>query len=229
MDGSGRVAKLLAVRYEEQRFRLIAEFVTDEPASARLEAEGLLGAADASARTLGADLLGQLSTVGYPDVAGIVDILLPRLGVEMDADALSSVIVALGHTQDERAEAPVVAFADHDSASVRAAVAFALPLHTSDERVVTALRQLTADTDDVVRDWATFGLANSRATDEATIAALIARSDDSDYDTRCEAILGLARRHHPRAQALVDRELARTRVGALIEEARDILANDAIT
>lgn len=230
MDESARVARLLATRYEKRRFRLIGEFVTEEPATARLDGERLLGAADPLARTLGADLLGQLSArVGCPDVAGIVDALLLRLDVETDADPLSSVIVALGHAQDERAKTPVIAFAGHENASVRQAVAFALPLQKYDEPVVAALRRLTADPDDDVRDWATFGLANSGAADEATIDALIARSGDSDYDTRCEAILGLARLRHPKARELVDRELARPMVGALVEEARDILATGGKT
>jgi hypothetical protein len=51
----------------------------------------------------------------------------------------------------------------------------------------------------------------------------IAQCRDDHYDTRCEAILGLATRHDPRARALVDRELAQPMVGELIREARAAL------
>jgi hypothetical protein len=61
------------------------------------------------------------------------------------------------------------------------------------------------------------------ATDSTTVEALFARTDDPHYDTRCEAILGLAKRLGPRARALVDRELAQPMVGQLIEEARALL------
>lgn len=51
----------------------------------------------------------------------------------------------------------------------------------------------------------------------------IAQCRDDHYDTRCEAILGLATRHDPRARALLDRELAQPMVGELIREARAAL------
>ncbi len=88
---------------------------------------------------------------------------------------------------------------------------------------MAALRELSTDPDDDVRDWATFGLGPSEATDVATVEALFARTDDPHYDTRCEAILGLAMRHDPRARALVERELAQPMFGALIEEAQGLL------
>ena len=119
-----------------------------------------------------------------------------------------------------------MARASNGEVDVRLAVAWALPSLGLDDSALTALRQLSTDPDEDVRDWATFSLGQSEATDPATVEALFARSEDPHYDTRCEAILGLAKRHDPRARALVDRELAQPMVGALIVEAQGLLDTD---
>ena len=50
-----------------------------------------------------------------------------------------------------------------------------------------------------VRNWATFGVGHQLDDDGMIIRdALSDRLDDTDYDTRWEAIIGLARRHDPR-------------------------------
>ena len=105
----------------------------------------------------------------------------------------------------------------------RFAVAVALPSFELDDQGLEALRRLTADADSDVRDWATFGLAASDATDASTVRALAARTDDADDDTRAEAIFGLARRRDPRARALIQDELARPSHGVLIERALEEL------
>ena len=74
-----------------------------------------------------------------------------------------------------------------------------------------------------MRDWATFGLAQSEAKDSATTEALAARTDDPHDDTRAEGIFGLARRHDPRARPLIERELALPIHGELIERALEEL------
>ena len=74
-----------------------------------------------------------------------------------------------------------------------------------------------------MRDWATFGLAESDAADGATTEALAARADDPRDATRDEGILGLARRQDVRAQALVERELRRPVHSQLIERALEEL------
>jgi HEAT repeat protein len=223
MNPDERTAHLLATPDEERRFELLAEFVTGDPQGSTTEGCRLLTSEAAEERELGADLLGQVSTVRPAAVGVITDTLLGRLSGEADAHVVASIVIALGHAGDERASGSVIALADHEDAGVRDAVATALPTLGLDEPALEALRRLSRDTDDDVRDWATFGLAESDANDPATIEALTARSDDAHDDTRAEAIFGLARRHDPRARALVDRELARPVYGTLIERARDEL------
>ena len=188
--------------------KLIVAFVASDPDVALAEAERLLGSPDAARRTLGADILGRMV---YPKsflIERVGNILIPRVRVEADPSALQAAIAALGQTYDERARAAVVSRASFDDADVRMTVAWALPSFGLDDAALAALRELSRDSDEDVRDWATFGLGQSEATDAATVEALFARTDDPNYDTRCEAILGLAMRHDPRARSLVDRELA---------------------
>jgi HEAT repeat protein len=128
-----------------------------------------------------------------------------------------------GHTHDERARSAITRLGGHEAVVVRDAVAITLPSFDLDDDSLEALRRLSADSDDHVRDWATFALAESDARDDSTIEALAARVDDVDDDTRAEGIFGLARRQDPRARALVERELRRPVHGSLIDRALEEL------
>jgi HEAT repeat protein len=223
MTPDDRTARLLATTNEERRFELIGRFVADDIDGALVVGDRLLASADALERELGADLLGQVATVRSQNPINIATVLIDQLARETTAEVVSAIVIALGHAGDDRARGPVVALVNHQASAVREAVAFSLPLLGPDDRSLEALRQLSLDVDDDVRDWATFGLAESDAGDPATLQALAARSEDPHDDTRAEAIYGLVRRGDPRARALVDRELARPTYGALIERARDEL------
>ncbi len=85
---------------------------------------------------------------------------------------------------------------------------------------VDALVRLSQGGDAGVRDWATFGLASLDDDSDEVGAALWARVDDPDYDTRCEALVGLAKRRDLRITDRVMRELRDgQRVGKLVVEA----------
>jgi hypothetical protein len=208
---------------EDRRWQLLDGFVRETPRQAIDDGACLLASDRWSERLLGADLLGQAVTVQPSRSKAIADPLLRQLEVEPHADVIASIVVALGHAGDSRAHDRVAGLAQHDDVGVRFAVAFALPSLELDEAALGALCRLSADADDDVRDWATFGLAESNADDDRTVGALAARADDAHDDTRAEAIYGLARRQHPAAKALVDRELAMPIHGSLIERAYDEL------
>lgn len=80
---------------------------------------------------------------------------------------------------------------------------------------IPELVQLSADEDENVRNWATFGL-NAQlggpgdkgfVDSDAVRDALAARLDDPHEETRAEAVEGLARRRDPRALPVLQREL----------------------
>lgn len=214
---------LLAEPDAERRWEALSSFVSGSPVEAMQLAQTSIGDTSPDRRYVAADILGQVACVDRSVAPAIAQQLVAHLGAEGDPDVLESLVVALGHAADPRARPAVLRLVDHPDEGVRCAVASALPSLGFDDDVTAALRLLSADSDDDVRSWATFGLAESDAGDEATIAALAARTDDPDEDTRAEGIGGLARRRDPRARPLVERELARPRDGTRLEDVLDLL------
>ena len=88
-----------------------------------------------------------------------------------------------------------------------------------------SLVEMTGDCDPRVRDWATFAIAARDDDGENVRRLLLERATDSDFDTRSEAIWGLARRRDRRALPLLFEALHGERVGTLLIEAAGYLAN----
>ena len=174
-------------------------------------------------RRVGADILGQLGVPErtFPRACG--KIVTEMLSTEQDPDVLQSVLVAISHLECVEAIEPAARFVNHPDPSVRHAVVLAL---TGDERqfAIDCLIRLTADLDHEVRDWATFALGSQFDVDTPQIRdALAARLDDSDDDTRAEAVMGLARRKDRRAVSALQKELASDSVDAMFIEAAELV------
>jgi HEAT repeat protein len=108
-------------------------------------------------------------------------------------------------------------------------------VNDTDPDGVSALIRLTGDPDDEVRDWATFSLAglaapdlempealsrpDPAAPDPEVLEALRARATDPHYDTRCEALAGLAKLRDASIVELVRADLLSDCVGTLVVEA----------
>lgn len=208
---------------EDRRWEMLRNFVPSDIRVARGAGEEGLDARDPRTRQVAADILGVVASLDPSSSSGIADALMPRVGTEQDVDALDALIVSLGHAGDTRARSTVLTRVEHPNEKIRLAVAWTLPCLDLDDRALEALRRLSADRDDDVRNWATFALAQSDATDEATVEALASRTDDEHDDTRAEGIFGLARRKDPRAKGLIDKEMASPTYGSLIDEALEEL------
>jgi hypothetical protein len=124
--------------------------------------------------------------------------------------------------------------AGHPDAEIRRAAAQVLPALgqlTDDpnrrDAVVSGLVRLTRDEDEDVRDWACFALGTqlSDVDTSAVRDALAERLADPHDDTRCEALLGLARRGDPRCLPVLEQRLAAPSVYALEVEAAGALGN----
>lgn len=110
-----------------------------------------------------------------------VPLVAPLLDHE-NADIRAAAVSALGWLGMEGVESRVLALAEDSSEDVRFSVACALQARDDDESLRTLVR-LSADPDDDVRDWATFGLGSQTERDEPWIRdALVARLDDSCVD-----------------------------------------------
>lgn len=182
-------------------------------------ARDLCASDDPWQRTWGVRILAQLGIPkrSFPDES--LDILLPLLVLEQDADLLSDIDFALGHIGDERAVEPLSRLRDHPSPDVRYGVVHGL-LRQENERAIQALIELSADEDTEVRDWATFGLGAQIDADTPEIRdALFARLADEDGATRGEALVGLARRKDERVIEPLIRGLASANAGNLAIEA----------
>jgi hypothetical protein len=149
-------------------------------------------------RQRGATVLAQIGVTlrsGHAFPIEARDALVDLLARETEAEPIASAICGLGHIADPEGLAAVRRFATHDSFHVRFDVACALGSCADDPANIAILTQLMHDTDEVVRDWATFGLGVQGDADSEDIRnALAERLGDSYFDTRMEAVRGLAER-----------------------------------
>ena len=157
-------------------------------------------------RSLGCDLLGTLCNPdedGWTHEAAVALAGLAR--TESDPQVLQSLAAAFNHASDPLGVPVLVRLADHPDDDVRETVAISITscrTFEDDEDtapILDTLLRLMVDDQADVRNWATFGVGHQLDDDGVIIRdALSDRLDDTDYDTRWEAIIGLARRHDPR-------------------------------
>lgn len=93
-----------------------------------------------------------------------------------------------------------------------------------DDWKVDTLIDWSRDADSSVRDWATCALALRDDDSDAIRAALLERVSDIDFDTKSEAMLGLARRGDVRVLPYLIEALTCGHVGTLFVEAASHLA-----
>lgn len=94
---------------------------------------------------------------------------------------------------------------------------------------VSALIELSADADEDVRNWATFGLGSMDSVDTPLLReALVRRLNDTNAEIRGEALVGLAQRKDPRVVEPLRRELAVEDVGLLAVEAAESLGDPSL-
>jgi HEAT repeat protein len=198
-----------------------AEEIGSSEHAARV-AQLLIESPDPAALSAAAHVLGTMVN-GHPEHAVQATHTLSRLLAEAQHPHLEwSIADALRLAWHASAVEPLLRLEGSASANVRRSVAEGLGSAMSDQVVpagVEALVRLSQDPDESVRDWATFSLAQLGDDSPAVRAALRAGADDPDYDTRCEALLGLARRRDRDAVERVATELRTGRVGKLVVEA----------
>lgn len=157
-------------------------------------------------RGMAVQVLGELFGLGgEPYLSNAGHLLNALLSRERDAGVLTVAVDALGRRRYSVAFSNLINMAASDSASVREAVARALPeyVECDYDTTVNALISLSEDATDSVRDWSTCSLGtqlldtemSERATRDPNIhRALLQRRGDEHVDTRAEAVFGLASR-----------------------------------
>ena len=193
----------LAARTSSAYWRRVAHLQEQGTRGVFDVAARMLRSRQANRRELGADVLGQL---GYrqsvpPFKGPSASVLRTTLESERNPSVLAALITALARLSVRSAISSLVLLATHESPEVRLALAAELSWCTwdsgeerPDRRVTATLIDLSRDHVAVVRDWACFSLAGSVADSPKVRAALWDRVRDRHFDTRIEALRGLARR-----------------------------------
>jgi HEAT repeat protein len=146
------------------------------------------------------------------------------LSTETEAPVLSSALSALGHLGNEEALPILLSYLEHPDADVRHDLAFALGHFSNHPAAVSGLLKLASDLDEVVRDWAVFGLAIQSEHDSPELRECLLRSlSDSDQEVREQAAEGLAKRADLRLLPWLDRTLQEPELTSRVADAAAML------
>jgi HEAT repeat protein len=210
-----QILRALHHRGSEDIFRAAAAWSADE---------------DAVSRALAADILAELGDLAYIEDGQTVRPftreslpILRQLLDDRDAWVVVAAISAIRNHDQRALITEVPANAAHSAAQVRLAMAQTLSPQRGDAIdavAVDLLIRLMEDEETSVRDWATFSLGSVGSTDSAAVReALWRHCDDADFDTRSEALVGLAIRGDRRAVPRILAALQAETVGELVVEA----------
>ncbi len=187
-------------------------------------------APDPAWRATAADIVASLAEAAIPirePLRRAARPIIERLLEDADAGVVAAAVGALGHicraprTRDE--DALLLRFETHPDEDVRWRLVHCLSIGGSPSDV-PALIRLTTDEASHIRDWATFALGVQLDADTPEVrAALLARLDDEDADTRGEAMRGLAVRQDRRAVPYIRRELDAEDIDEAVIEAAGVM------
>ena len=175
----------------------------------------LLTSATTNDRVLAADILSQVSCGNEARRSEAAELLLPVFERETHDRVQRAIAAAFGHISDTRAVPRLIELSRHSDEAVRFACVLGLSgLHN--HSAVAALIVLSADPNDDVRNWATFGLGSQTTLDTPELRdALVARLHEEDDEIRGEAFVGLAERGDPRVIPALLHELRSTPLDVL--------------
>jgi hypothetical protein len=105
-------------------------------------------------REIGAFVLGQLGTPKFPFRSEAIGVLARLLSRDRSAIVRSAAAAALGHLGADEAKQVLLKLTKDQSQSVRLSIAFALGRVSANDAVRNALRRLTRDRNQEVREWA---------------------------------------------------------------------------
>lgn len=173
-------------------------------------------------RRIGIDVLSQLGGEERPFQKQTLALYIRILPKESDVKVLESLLHAIGHNNkelDDKGIDKLSYLKKHRYAVVRYGVIHALQ-GVDRPAAIDMLIELSTDKDTDVRDWATFSIGSMITRNNKAIRdALWARVNDTDEDTRMEAVMGLASRKDPGIYEIIRRELSTGEIGTLLFDA----------
>jgi HEAT repeat protein len=183
-------------------------------------------------RATGAGMLAELANLGPQWADEALDGLASLLEREHATDAVRVALHGVALTGRPGGVPVALPFAAHADPGVRLDTTHALYSCAGDppaDPAIDGLIALSADPDQDVRDWATFGLGSQLAVDRPDLrSALLARLHDPHLDVREEAAVGLARRGDTRAFDTVRALLDADEVASITVEAAGYLSDERL-
>ncbi len=173
-------------------------------------------------RKAGIHILSQLGNPPRPFVNETIALFFNRLAIENNDDIIVDFLYAIGHNNDDLNTDQVVklsVFKNNANHFIREALVFAL-LRVNNLKAIQILIHLSNDKYSIIRNWATFGIANQNERNNKQIrAALWQRVTDKHEETHFEAIVGLATRRVMGIEKVIANELLNDNFGSLLFEA----------
>ncbi|CAL2085881.1 hypothetical protein [Tenacibaculum sp. 190524A05c] len=173
-------------------------------------------------KIIGLDVLQQLGFDPRYNKKETVELHFELLEEEQSDNVLKSIFYGIGHNNDELSDKQILKlpeFKNVKNTEVKHALISALS-GIENINTINVLIQFTRDKTPSIRNWATFGIGSLSELDNSDIRnALWNRVNDSDFETKSEAIVGLANRKDSRIKSVITKELENGDYGTLLFEA----------
>jgi HEAT repeat protein len=151
-----------------------------------------------------------------------VDLYFKLLEKEKSIKVISAILSSISHNNEhfnDNQISKLIEYKTHKSTDVRFELTLAISC-LNNKTAIDTLIELSMDKDSDIRNWATFGLGTQLENDNEEIrSALWNRVNDSDFETKSEAIVGLTKRMDKRIKEVIISELKNGNYGALLFEA----------
>jgi len=184
-------------------------------------------------RSIGVSVLAQLGPDGksYPEEAHTT--IRSMIPSEHDHEVMTSLISAVNFRALKEGVSWLIELSQHPSEDIRWRIAWGLPMPDSCDpelgrQIIDTLMRLLVDPEPQVRDWATFSLSMTEEDSPQLREALLERMQDTDFNTRSEAAVGLAKRKEPRGIKPLFDCLKSDQVGELYVEAAEMYADPSL-
>ncbi len=173
-------------------------------------------------KIIGLDILQQLGFNPRYNKTQTIELHFELLEKTQPNDVLKSIFHGIGHNNDELSDkhiSKLIKFKDVNDIDVKHAFISALS-GIEDSKAINVLIDFTKDKISSIRNWATFGIGTLIESDNIDIRnALWNRINDNDFETKSEAIVGLANRKDKRIKDIIISELENGNHRTLLFEA----------
>ncbi len=140
----------------------------------------------------------------------IIKWLSDMLREEKDSKCLAAIADTLGYPYSHKAAPPLLLLSKNSDRNVRLAATISLGSVTIDnesDEIIDRLVALSSDEHPDIRDWATMHIASLKSNSQKVVNALLESLKDRNFDTKSEAIYGLAMRDNKIALPVLKRRL----------------------